>query len=70
MIMKLELGITGMSCQHCVKSVKRELEQIPGISILDVTIGKAMIELEELPDFRKIINDAIEKAGYTIETIS
>ena len=68
--MRLEIAINGMSCHHCVKTVRTELEKIPGVSLLDVQIGKAFIEMDERPDSRDLITNAVEKAGYAIEAIN
>ena len=37
----LKLAITGMSCGHCVASVRRALDGVPGVDVRDVAIGGA-----------------------------
>ncbi len=39
-----DLQIEGMSCQHCVKTVERALTRVPGVSKVEVAIGKAHVE--------------------------
>ena len=38
------LVIQGMSCQHCVKSVREALARVPGVVRTEVEIGRAEIE--------------------------
>lgn len=51
--------IEGMSCQHCVKSVTRALEALPGCEVLEVSLDHkcARIRADE-----KVSDDAIIKA--------
>ena len=58
-----ELNITGMSCGHCVKSVREAILHVPGVTRADVTIGHAHVETE--PDvLREAIVAAIAVADY------
>ncbi|SPF41466.1 COP-associated protein [Syntrophobacter sp. SbD1] len=61
------LKIKGMSCQHCVKSVKKALEEIEGISnvAVDLQTGEATFE-ETRPVDGSIIREKIQKAGYEL----
>ncbi|MBI4536241.1 MAG: cation transporter, partial [Ignavibacteriae bacterium] len=42
-----ELKIEGMTCNHCVMSVRRELSKVPGVKVGDVQIGSARVEYAE-----------------------
>ncbi len=59
--------IKGMSCQHCVKAVKKALEEIEGISnvTVDLSSGEAAFE-ETRPVDADLIREKIEKAGYEL----
>jgi copper chaperone len=59
--------IKGMSCQHCVKTVKKTLEEIDGISnvAVDLTSGEAKFE-ETHPVDRELIRERIKKAGFEV----
>jgi len=59
--------IKGMSCQHCVKTVKKTLEEIDGISnvAVDLTSGEATFE-ETHPVDRELIRERIKKAGFEV----
>jgi copper chaperone len=64
--MKVEtLKIDGMSCNHCVMAVKKELSKLD-LKLLDVEIGSAKIEYDELKVTEQNIKDAVEEAGYKV----
>lgn len=58
------LKINGMSCQHCVGSVKKVLEDISGLSqiTVDLDAGEATFENEDV--VREDIRSAITKIGF------
>lgn len=60
------LNINGMSCQHCVKHVKKALENLQSVTDLDVQIGKAALKYDESQLTLQTIQNAIQKAGYTL----
>ncbi len=59
------ISVKGMSCGHCVASVKEALEKVPGVSdvSVDLTFGSATFT-EASPLDVKILKDAIEKIGF------
>jgi len=61
------LKIKGMSCQHCVGSVKKALEDISGLSRVTVNLdaGEATFENEGVD--REEIRAAIAKIGFEPE---
>jgi copper chaperone len=61
-----DLTIQGMSCGHCVMSVKKELGKIPGLKVEDVQIGKARVSFDEAKITEQDLSKAIEEAGYTL----
>lgn len=66
--MKTELlKISGMNCQHCVMSVKEELENIDGLQIKEVQIGYAQVEYDSGKVDRQKLKEAIEEAGFVLE---
>lgn len=62
------IDIEGMSCQHCVMSVKSAIEGLAGIKDQTVEIGQAKVSFDESRVQKKDIEDAIIKAGYKIKT--
>lgn len=59
------ISVKGMSCGHCVASVKEALEKIPGVTdvTVDLTFGSATFT-ESAPLDAKTLRDAIEKIGF------
>jgi copper chaperone len=59
------ISIKGMSCQHCVASTKKALEEIPGISKVEVNLEKAEASYEGDVD-GAVIKEAIQKIGFEV----
>jgi copper chaperone len=64
------LTIEGMSCQHCVMSVKKALESISGVSSVDVSIGNAKVTFDGSKTNRDEIAKAVVGAGYKVKSES
>jgi copper chaperone len=60
-----QFKIEGMSCQHCVMAVKKELNKLEAKDY-KVEIGLVEIDLEKNNLTREQIKQAIEKAGYIV----
>ena len=58
------LKIKGMSCQHCVGSVKKALEKIPGLSQVTVDLEAGQATFEGNGVDRKVVRAAITKIGF------
>lgn len=56
--------IKGMSCQHCVGSVKKALESIPGISQVNVDLEAAKATFVNSGVDEKEIKAAISGIGF------
>ncbi len=63
-----ELTIEGMTCQHCVMHVKKELGKISGLVIEDVQIGKARVHYDDTKVTQKNLENAVHEAGYKLLT--
>lgn len=57
------IKIEGMSCQHCVMAVKKELSKLD-LNVKDVQIGSASIEYDENRVSKTDIDKAVEEAGF------
>ena len=69
MNMKETIKISGMSCNHCVKSVEKELSKLP-LQRYSVKINLAEVEYDESKVSHEEITDAIEEAGYEVQEYS
>jgi len=64
---EITFKIEGMSCQHCVMSVKKAVGGIAGVSSYEVSVGSAKVVFDESRTNRVEIAEAIQKAGYKIK---
>ena len=66
---KTTIRITGMTCQHCVKTVEREIGELDGIKSAKVDLSKnqGAFEFDEKKIDEKKIKDAIKDIGYKVE---
>jgi len=68
--MKKKISISGMSCEHCVKHVSNALQELSGVSKVEVNLaGKhAIVELSaDISD--DAIKAAIDEVGYEVTAI-
>jgi copper chaperone len=61
------ITVKGMSCNHCVMSVTKALEALPGVASVKVDLlsGKATFE-ETAPVDLAAAKKAIEKIGFEV----
>lgn len=58
------IGISGMSCAHCVTAVKQALGQIDGVEVREVKVGSATVAYDPRTVTPERIARAIEDEGY------
>ncbi len=63
------IAIKGMTCGHCVMSVRKELSKLDGVKINAVKIGSAEVTVDETKVKEQTLRNAVEEAGYTVESI-
>lgn len=63
--MKTVIIIDGMSCQHCVMAVKKEIQKLD-VQNLEVKIGEALVEYDENKVSDQNIKQAIVDAGFAV----
>ncbi len=63
---EITLKIDGMSCQHCVMSVKKAIDGVEGVSKSDVNVGTATVDYDESKTSSDTISSAVTSAGYKI----
>jgi copper chaperone len=61
-----EYTVQGMTCGHCVMSVTEEVEQVPGVTGVDVDLeaGRVVVRGDGFSD--KAIREAVDEAGYEV----
>lgn len=60
----LEIG--GMTCGHCLRTVKDTLTELAGVQLDEVRIGKATVTFDEAQVSVEAIAEAIRDAGYDV----
>lgn len=60
--------VTGMTCDHCVASVREEVGEVPGVSDVDVDLASGRVVVtSESPLDDAAVRAAVEEAGYQLE---
>ena len=59
--------VTGMTCAHCVSSVRAEVERIPGVTAVEVDLaGGSVTVTGERPVDDAAVAAAVDEAGYAV----
>ena len=63
------LKVTGMSCEHCVKTVNKTLGAIKGVTNIVISLKKGTASFKYDPAFMPLesIKEAIKDEGYGID---
>lgn len=59
--------VTGMTCGHCVSSVRTEVARIPGVTDVrvDLSSGQVTVTSEEPIDI-ETVRASVDEAGYEL----
>ena len=59
--------VTGMTCGHCVASVREEIGELPGVERVDVALDSGEVTVVSAdPLDREAVSAAVEEAGYAL----
>lgn len=65
---RIVLKVEGMSCEHCVKAIKRCLSEFDGIGEVEVNLNEKKVNIEY--DKNKVtleeIKNIIDEEGYEV----
>ncbi|MDG3005641.1 heavy metal translocating P-type ATPase [Paludisphaera mucosa] len=66
-----EIAVRGMTCGHCVGSVTRAIEAVPGVEsvVVDLEAGRAEVSVDPAVARREAVERAIHEAGYATEDL-
>lgn len=69
---QINLQVSGMSCQHCVKSVEDSVMALPGIEKVKVSLENNSVDVAYDSSAVEVgqIAEAIEDQGYDVATLS
>ncbi|MFI7444700.1 heavy-metal-associated domain-containing protein [Nonomuraea indica] len=59
--------VEGMTCGHCVSSVKEEVGEVPGVTAVEVDLATGLLTVQsDSPVDQAKIVAAVEEAGYDV----
>lgn len=59
--------VTGMTCGHCVQSVRDEVGRIDGVTSVKVDLPTGAVTVESVRDLAEAeVRAAVEEAGYEL----
>lgn len=57
--------VSGMTCDHCVRSVTEEVGELAGVTSVDVDLASGRLTVDgDVPP--EAVRSAVEEAGYTL----
>lgn len=62
--------VTGMTCEHCVRSVTEEVSAIEGVTDLqiDLATGSLTVTTADAPVADTAVREAVAEAGYSVSS--
>jgi copper chaperone CopZ len=60
------LAVEDMTCSHCVQTVRKTLETVEGVAVLDVALGSARIAYDPAQVDRRQVVEALAERGYPV----
>ena len=58
--------VTGMTCGHCVASVREEVAEIPGVVDVDVDLATGRLTVHGADVPTEAVRAAVAEAGYGV----
>ncbi len=60
--------VTGMTCEHCVRSVTEEVGAIDGVTDLEIDLatGSLTVTTADAPVDDAAVREAVSEAGYSV----
>ena len=58
--------VNGMTCDHCVLSVREEVEEVDGVTAVDVDLPSGRVVVSGAGVDDAAVRAAVEEAGYEV----
>ena len=59
--------VTGMTCGHCVSSVREEVSELPGVTAVEVDLPTGRLTItSDAPVDPAAVAEAVTEAGYAL----
>ncbi|GAA1005715.1 hypothetical protein Aple_100890 [Acrocarpospora pleiomorpha] len=63
--------VSGMTCGHCVSSVREEVSEIPGVTTVEVDLPTGLLTVTAAtPVDSEAVSRAVKEAGYAVTASS
>jgi copper chaperone len=59
-------SVVGMTCDHCVASVREEVAQVPGVQRVGVDLGTGRLSVSGDGFADEAVRAAVDEAGYEL----
>ena len=69
MVESVTLNVEGMTCQHCVKAVESNVQELGGVNEVRVDLEKGTVDVDFQAAFVSLseIRTTIEEQGYKVK---
>ena len=64
--METTYTVKGMTCDHCVLSVREEVEEVDGVTAVDVDLPSGRVVVSGAGVDEAAVRAAVEEAGYEV----
>ena len=66
---KITLEVNGMTCEHCVQTIKGTLNKIIGLNLIEINLDKSQVKVEfnESQTNIKILSGEIVALGFEVK---
>lgn len=66
---KISLEVNGMTCDHCVQTIKGTLNKIIGLNLIEINLDKSQVKVEfdESQTNIQILSDEIVALGFEVK---
>jgi copper chaperone len=64
--METTYTVIGMTCDHCVLSVREEVEEVDGVTAVDVDLPSGRVVVSGAGVDEAAVRAAVEEAGYEV----
>ena len=58
--------VSGMTCEHCVLSVREEVSEVAGVDSVDVDLGSGRLVVAGKGFTDEAVEAAVDEAGYAL----
>jgi len=64
--MRMEYSVNGMTCAHCVLSVREEVAEVDGVEAVDVDLASGRMVVSGAGVDDTAVRAAVAEAGYEV----